>query len=163
MVISIYYINNTIAALILGAMLFVPFFIFSGFIIPINRLPYYVRPFTYISVYKISIEAVLIIFYGFNRCNPDVSGLRLTDFTEYFGDSFANITTCTKQLTSLPTVEYVLDGFNNEIKTIEQSIILSRFELRNIDFVINFSLIIIYSLLLRILAYAILRSKSISK
>ncbi|XP_075681358.1 ATP-binding cassette sub-family G member 1-like [Dermatophagoides pteronyssinus] len=163
MVISIHFINNTIASLICGAMLFVPFFIFSGFVIPVNKLPYYVRPFTYLSVYKLSIEAVLIIFYGFGRCNPDHTALKLSDFTAYFGPSIMNITSCMEELTSLPPVQYIIDGFNSEIKTINQSIILSRFDLNNIDLFINFGFIIGYTIILRVLAYIILMSKSIAK
>lgn len=68
-----------------------------------------------------------------------------------------------EQLTSLPPVQYILDGFNSEIKTINQSIILSRFDLDNIDLFINFGFIILYIIILRVSAYIILMSKSIAK
>ncbi|KAH9406641.1 ATP-binding cassette sub- G member 1 [Tyrophagus putrescentiae] len=163
MVISVFFINNTIAALIVGAMLFVPFFIFSGFIIPINKLPVYVRPFTYISIYKLAIESILIIFYGFDRCGSSNNALKVADFTEYLGGGLLNISNCITESTSLPSIHFLIDSYNVEISKINQSIILSRFELRDVDLFINFGLIVGYTLVLRLLAYFALKWKSIAK
>ena len=163
LVISIFFINNTIAALIVGAMLFVPFFIFSGFIIPINKLPSYVRPFTYISIYKLAIESVLIIFYGFNRCGIESNMLKVSDFAEYLGGNLLNISTCITESTSLPSVNFIIDSYNEDIKKINSSIILSRFELGDVDLFINFGLIVAYTVFLRLFAYFVLKWKSIAK
>lgn len=163
MIISVFFISNTIAALITGAMLFVPFFIFSGFIIPINKLPFYVRPFTYISIYKLAIESILIIFYGFNRCGSGQIALKVSDFTEYLGGNILNISTCISDSTSLPDIHFIIDSYNEEIKKIDQSIILSRFGLGDRDLFINFSLIVAYIIVLRLLAYFVLKWKSIAK
>ena len=163
MVISIFFINNTIAALIIGAMLFVPFFIFSGFIIPINKLPSYVRPFTYISIYKLAIESVLIIFYGFSRCGTETNILKVSDFTEYLGGNLLNISSCITESTSLPSIGFIIDSYNEDIKKINQSIILSRFDLGDIDLFINFGLIVAYTAFLRLFAYFLLKWKSIAK
>ena len=162
-VVSIFFINNTIAALIVGAMLFVPFFIFSGFIIPINKLPGYVRPFTYLSIYKLAIESVLITFYGFDRCGASTNLLKVSDFAEYLGGNLLNISSCITETTSLPSVEFIIGSYNEDIKKINQSIILSRFELADKDLFINFSLIILYTVILRFLAYFILKWKNTAK
>lgn len=106
---------------------------------------------------------MLIIFYGFGRCNPDNNGIKISDFTDYFGHSLLNITACMDQVTSIPPLHFIVDGFNKEIRNINQSIILSRFDLDNVDFIINFSLIVLYTILIRILAYVILKTKSITK
>lgn len=159
MIISVLFINNTIAALIVGAMLFVPFFIFSGFIIPINKLPAYVRPFTYISIYKLAIESILIIFFGFDRCGSATSALKVSDFAEYLGGGLLNVSDCVTETTSLPSLHFLIDSYNVEISKINQSIILSRFGLTDVDLFINFSLIVGYTILLRLLAYFTLKWK----
>lgn len=163
MIISVFFINNTIAALITGAMLFVPFFIFSGFLIPLNKLPTYVKPLSYISIYKLAIESVLIIFYGFNRCDNGDNALKLSDFASYFGPAIYNISGCIESTTSLPSFQAILNGYNRNIKKIEQSIILTRFGLKNMDMFVNVATMIVYIVTLRLLAYIILRYKSITK
>lgn len=163
MLISIFFIHNSIAALITGALLFVPFFIFSGFIIPINKLPYYVRPFTYSSIYKLAIESVLIIFYGFNLCDTKSNSIDYVGFVSSIDKSLFNVSSCISETTSIPSLKYIVDSFNNDFKKIDQSLILSRFGLNNLDLFINFSLICLYILILRILAYIILKYKTITK
>lgn len=163
MVISIVFIHNQIAALISGALLFVPFFIFSGFIIPINKLPQFVRPFTYASVYKLAIEAVLVTFYGFNLCQTQTTLINFDEFSKNIDVKVWNISQCISESTSLPPIEYIIDSFNKDFGKIKQSIILSRFELNDIDLFINFGVMIVYIIVLRILAYLILKFRTILK
>ena len=44
---------------------------FSGFLVRIERMPFIMRPFTYLSYMRFSFEGIVISLYGFNRCGDE--------------------------------------------------------------------------------------------
>ncbi|KAI2809701.1 ABC protein, sub ABCG [Blomia tropicalis] len=160
LLISIFCISNTTAAVIVGANVFIPMFVFSGFIIPLHKLPAYVRPFTFLSIYKLAIESILILFYGFDQCDGSQMQLKLEHFADYVPPSFINITTCIHETTSLPSFDYLLDSYNKDIGSISRSIILNRLHINDSDFFINSGLIVLFIVIIRFISYYVLKWKT---
>ena len=48
-----------------------PLLLFSGFLVRIERMPWIIRPLTYVSYMRFAFEGMVIAIYGFNRCGDD--------------------------------------------------------------------------------------------
>jgi len=68
-IIGIIFSDNAKIAVFIAVQLFVMFFLFCNFVIPIEELHYSLQLFSNISTVKLVFENILILFYGFDRCS----------------------------------------------------------------------------------------------
>ena len=59
------------AAVYLGPISALPLLLFSGFLVRIERMPWIIRPLTYVSYMRFGFEGIVISIYGFNRCGDE--------------------------------------------------------------------------------------------
>ena len=55
----------------MGPISALPLLLFSGFLVRIERMPWIIRPLTYVSYMRFAFEGMIIAIYGFNRCGDD--------------------------------------------------------------------------------------------
>lgn len=70
-IISAIFSQNLMAAVYLGPISALPLLLFSGFLVRIERMPWIIRPLTYVSYMRFGFEGIVISIYGFNRCGDE--------------------------------------------------------------------------------------------
>jgi ABC-type transport system involved in multi-copper enzyme maturation permease subunit len=157
LLISAFFINKINAALISFAVLFFPLFLFSGFIIPINKLPKLLQYFSYLSIFRLSLESLILVIYGFNRCEQMIDKITVQQMESELGVDLLKIDDCFSYSNSLPNITQGFDKLNNHLMQANPSHVLEFFLLENNSLYINIILMIIYTILLRVLAYYVLK------
>ena len=161
--------HNVNAASIFAAIVQIPMLLFTGLLVQINTLPRVVRPFTYLSYYRLCFESALIVLYGYDRCQKpvpfDMKQLRLL-----FGDDVEEVMDCVWSHSTVFSFEeeksstsYLSDRLNRFVEaTAKQnpSLIMQNFNLADDDLHFLMLLLVIYAVVARLVAYIVLYRKA---
>lgn len=66
-----YFMENIQAAMFVAPVSSIPLIVFSGFLIRLDAVPYYLRPGKYISYVRYAFDMLMIALYGQERCGAD--------------------------------------------------------------------------------------------
>jgi ABC-type transport system involved in multi-copper enzyme maturation permease subunit len=157
LLISAFFINKMNAALISFAVIFFPLLLFSGFLIPIKELPKILQYFSYLSIFRLSLESLILVIYGFNRCEKMMDKITVQQMKSELGVDLLQIDECFSYSDSLPNITQGFNKMNNHLMHRNPSQVLEFFLLEDNSLYINIILMIIYTILLRVLAYYVLK------
>jgi len=160
LLISAYFIRNVNASLLTFATLFMPFILFSGFLIPINKMPKILQYISYISIFRLAYESLILVVYGFGRCKPNLNIITTQQLKVELGLDLAEIDQCFPENHSFPNITQELHKFNTYLSNSNPSKILEFFLLEENTLYLNITLMTIYTILLRVLAYYALKWKT---
>ena len=148
------------AAVFLGPIATVPIMLFGGFFVRISTIPEYLKYFSYLSFLRYCFDISVIIIYGLDRCkvDPEMLSLNTTEkpaWMEYaqmmlgeggekFIDSFAR------------SVGGTYDPSSGKKY---QSSLLAQYDINEDYFVLNFIILIVFIVVMRIITYFILSQK----
>lgn len=156
LLVSAYFVNNIIATTVIGATINVPLFLFTGLLIKIKAIPFYFRPLTYISYFRLAFEAIMIIIYGLNRC-PPLAPISFRELKEEFGGDIVPMLKCIDDYD-----EYVIDNATlamsvyNKMLEKDPSYALSSFDYEDSVLYYNIFYMFVYTILIRVIAYVVL-------
>lgn len=68
---SAMFMNNPSAAAFLAGAIPLPMILFGGFLVKYSRMPFYMQAVSWLSLLKYAFEGLMVIIYGFDRCNFD--------------------------------------------------------------------------------------------
>lgn len=167
--ISALFVHNVNAASIFAAVSQIPLLLFTGLLVQIKTLPSFIQPLTYLSYYRLSFEASLIVLYGYGRCSKpqplDMKQLRLL-----LGDDAEEVVDCVWTHSSLlqfgegqTSHSYLSDRLSKFIEAADRqnpSLIMENFDLADEDLYFDLLLLLIYAVAARILAYIVLYKKA---
>ncbi|CAG2164544.1 unnamed protein product [Oppiella nova] len=146
LLLSAIFINNIRASLLSFTIFVTPLLLFSGALIPIRTLPSYLQTFSYLSIFRLSYESMLIILYGFNRCPTLNDPLTMDSLTHEFGVNMYHMEECLEEADSLANVtRNSLSAINRLVAKQNPSRILEWFGLQDTDLYIYISLFIAYT------------------
>lgn len=152
------FMEDASAAVFLGPISTVPIMLFGGFFVRISTIPWYLRPFTYLSYLRYAFTASMITVYGFERCQlpvdytppgnasekPEWMGyatMVLGEGGEQFVDSFAR----------------TLGGtYDPSTGKSYHSALLDQYDIDEGYFFHNIGALVIFFLVLRIITYMVL-------
>ena len=154
--VSALFADNVLAAVIVGAIINIPLLIFSGILIKLEAIPKYLQPFTYLSYYKVGLELLIVLIYGFNRCEPWAT-LSYTDILNEMGGNIIPLAKCIDDyepelIGNFSLGINYLNSFQN--RSVSFPMIILNYD--QADFVFNYIFLIIYAILLRVFAYFLL-------
>ncbi|XP_054166039.1 ATP-binding cassette sub-family G member 1-like [Oppia nitens] len=131
--ISALFVNNIIASTVIGAVVNIPLLLFAGLLIKIQSIPHFLRPFTYISYFRLTFESIMIFIYGFDRCQP-IERLTIQSIKQDFGDHIIPIVKCVYDYDSdlVDNMTLAIDYFNEMIDK-SNSFALLAFEYKDSD------------------------------
>ena len=107
---------------------------------------------------RLTYESMLIIIYGFGRCSKNIIPLTMQDMGHEFGVDINQLNGCLDWADSVSNLtQNGLNSFNKFLVRQHPSRMLDYFALKESDLYIYISLLIIYSIVLRTLAYYALK------
>ena len=148
--------DNALAAVIVGAITTIPLLIFTGILIKLEAIPQLLQPFTYLSYFKVGFELLIVIIYGFGRCEPWTA----ITFTDILNEIGSNVIPLAKFIDDfepdlIGNISLGINYLNNiQNKSVSFPMIVMNFD--QDDFVFNYIYLIIYAILLRVFAYFLL-------
>ncbi|CAG2105000.1 unnamed protein product [Medioppia subpectinata] len=161
-IISAIFSNNVNAATIAGAVSQIPLILFTGLLVRIQSLPDFIRPFTYLSYYRLGFETLILTIYGFGRCEP-VKEIKLSDLKQTFGPDIIPVMGCINEYGILDNITHKFEKFSDDFYKTNPSLVLQGFGITEDDFYIDLAVMLAYVLIVRILAYMALSYRANSK
>ncbi|XP_054167692.1 ATP-binding cassette sub-family G member 1-like [Oppia nitens] len=161
LLLSAIFISNVRAALMSFAIFVVPFLLTSGALIPIRTMPGYMQTLSYLSIFRLTYEAMLIILYGFDRCPGAIQPITMDDLGHEFAVNIGQLNDCldwSDATANLTTGG--LKAFNRYLTGQHPSKMLDWFALRDQDLYKYIALLSIYTVIFQVLAYLALRWKA---
>lgn len=162
--ISALFVHNVNAASIFAAIAQIPMLLFTGLLVQINTLPYFIRPLTYLSYYRLCFESALIILYGYGRCKPP-KPFDMKEVRRLIGDDVEEVIDCVGQHVSFfeDDSSDMFGRFDRIMQSVDNanpSLIMRNFNLNDEDLYFVISLLIVYAIVARIVAYIVLYRKA---
>ena len=156
LLISAFFVNNIITTTVIGATINVPLFLFTGLLIKIRSIPFYIRPLTYISYFRLAFEAIMIIIYGLNRC-PPLEPISFKELKEEFGGDIVPMFKCIDDYDTdvIDNATLAMSVYNKMLAK-DPSYALSSFDYDDSVLYYNIFYMIVYTVLLRLIAYIVL-------
>jgi ATP-binding cassette subfamily G (WHITE) protein 1 len=157
LLVSAYFVNNITAATVIGATVNIPLFLFTGLLIKIKSMPAFFQPLTYISYFRLAFECLMAIIYGFNRC-PQLEPISFKDLKEEFGTDIIPMLQCIDDYDSsiVDNATLALKVYNEMIEKNNPSYALQSFDYFDNVLYFDIGIMIIYTIVLRVLAYGVL-------
>ncbi|XP_054161017.1 ATP-binding cassette subfamily G member 4-like [Oppia nitens] len=149
------FVNNVNAAAITGAIFQIPLVLFTGLLVRINSLPEIIRPFTYLSYFRLGFETLILTIYGFDRCEP-VKEITLTDLKQTFGNDIVSVMGCIHDSGVMDNITAKFEHLSDSYYKSNPSLVLQGFGVTEDDFYIDLIVMIVYTIVARILAYFVL-------
>ena len=107
-----------------------------------------------INFHRLSYESMLIIIYGFGRCPGNVDPLTFDHVSQEFGVNMNQMNECLEWSDPLANVTHNgLNAFNRFLIRQHPSRMLDYFSLKESDLYIYITLLTVYTIVLRTLAY----------
>ncbi|CAG2171083.1 unnamed protein product [Oppiella nova] len=158
LLLSAIFMNDIRASILSLTTIVTALLLFSGSLIPVRILPSYLQTLSYLSIFRLTYESMLIILYGFNRCPTLNDPLTMDSLTHEFGVNMYHMEECLKGADSLANVtRNSLSGINRLVAKQNPSRILEWFDLQDRDLYVYISLFLAYTVTLRWLAYYALK------
>ena len=66
--VSAIFVNSVTASTVIGAIINIPLLLFAGLLIKLQTIPQIFQPFTYLSYFRLTFKSMLILIYGYGRC-----------------------------------------------------------------------------------------------
>lgn len=67
------FMNDVNSAVFVGLLMFIPLTLFAGFLVTINSMPVYFRAVSWLNYFRFAYEAFVLAIYGFGRCREEES------------------------------------------------------------------------------------------
>ncbi|KAJ6224819.1 hypothetical protein RDWZM_003364 [Blomia tropicalis] len=166
--VSAYFVKDVTTSTVVGAILNIPMFLFTGLLIRIAIMPKYFQPITYLSYFRLAFESLLVIIYGLNRCRP-VESINFAYLKKEFGDEILDMYVCVSEFSTnvSENVTTFIDNYNGQfLSNMSQnswSYALNSFQYNDDTLMFNLAGMLIYIVLLRVFAYIILYHKTKAK
>ncbi|CAG2164602.1 unnamed protein product [Oppiella nova] len=158
LLLSAIFMNDIRASILSLTTIVTALLLFSGSLIPVRILPSYLQTLSYLSIFRLTYESMLIILYGFNRCPTLNDPLTMDSLTHEFGVNMYHMEECLEGADNLANVtRNSLSGISRLVAKQNPSRILEWFDLQDRDLYIYISLFIAYTVTLRWLAYYALK------
>ncbi|XP_054167693.1 ATP-binding cassette subfamily G member 4-like, partial [Oppia nitens] len=158
LLVSAFFINNIKASLISLLLLMVPQIMFSGNLLPISVMPYWIQQLTYLSLFRLAGEAMLVIVFGFDRCPGALEPITFSHLSHHLGMDMSVINDCMDWSHSTENVTANgLSAFNRFLLSTNPSKMLDFYGLNDNTLTISILLLLVHTIVLRILAYYVLK------
>ncbi|XP_054167694.1 ATP-binding cassette sub-family G member 1-like, partial [Oppia nitens] len=145
------FINNVMPGLVIFSVIFAGNFMFSGCIILIRQMPVYFQWFSYLSIFRLGGEALLLQGFNIKPCpNSADYPISMEQLGCQMGVDMSIVNDCMDWADSTANMtQFGLDTFNrfHSVSTLDK--IISVVKLEPHDLYINCTLLTIYSILLR--------------
>jgi ABC-type multidrug transport system permease subunit len=157
LLVSAYFVNNVTASTVIGATFNIPLFLFTGLLIKIKSMPPFFQPLTYISYFRLGFECLMAIIYGFNRC-PQLEPISFKDLKEEFGTDIIPMLQCIDDYDSsiIDNATLAMKLYNEMIDKNNPSYALQSFDYFDSVLYFDIGIMVIYTIVLRVMAYGVL-------
>lgn len=168
LLVAAYFVNDVTTSTVVGAIVNIPLFLFTGLLIKISMMPHYFRPITYISYFRLAFESLLVTIYGMGRCKS-VDPIDLHYLKQEFGDNAIDMFLCVQEFSPVATdklttlIDTYNDKFLNQNSSTSYSYALNSYDYNDDILLFNLFGMLIYVLLLRLGAYLVLHYKTTVK
>ena len=173
------FMSDLQVALFVAPITAIPLVIFSGFLIRVYAIPYYLKVGTYISYVRYGMEAVIIAVYGMDRCGQDspkrvqIITQRLTLFLKHliknglFDEDAENVVEETERVNNITNsmVTGIVRQFSGRVEKVsgsEVTGVLAEFKLSEGDFIRNIIILFGFYVILRVVTFFVILRKGIN-
>lgn len=163
--VSSYFVNDVTTSAVVGAIINIPLFLFTGLLIKISIMPKFFQPITYLSYFRLAFESLLVTIYGFNRCEQ-VEPIDFSYLKSEFGDQIVDMFVCINEFspTATDNVTEFVHNYNQHFLTNANqssfSYALKNFNYNDQTLYFNVTIGIFYIIILRVIAYLVLYRKT---
>lgn len=160
------YSDSPVRSVYIGANSMLPFLLISGFFLPTHHVSRILYPFTYLSYYRFAFEAMLLVLYGYGRCDlADQSNVVISNTTDIprwirlvtFMDT--NLTYGIDPNNRRQLGTRILDNFFSRKNSNQRSYILNERELHEQDMYGNLITLSILGGVTMMIAYVVMSSR----
>lgn len=166
--VSAFFVNDVTSSTVVGAILNIPLFLFTGLLIKISAMPKYFQPITYLSYFRLAFESLLVTIYGMGRCDT-AEPITLDYLKQEFGYNVIDMVMCVNELSPAlsDNMTELLDSYNDKflhsVNETSSSLALNSFNYTDDVLINNMIAMAAYVCILRIGAYLVLRHKTMIK
>ena len=154
--VSAIFVDNITASTVIGAIVNIPLLLFAGLLIKIQTIPKIFQPLTYISYFRLTFESIMLLIYGFGRCEH-VERVSIKTLKSELGDHIVPMSKCIYDFDPelLENITLAIDYFNDMLDK-SSSFAIQAFEYQENNIYFNIVLLVLYTILLRFFAYILL-------
>lgn len=161
--VSAYFVKDVTTSTVVGGIINIPLFLFTGLLIKISSMPQYFQPLTYLSYFRLAFESLLVTIYGLDRCHK-TEPITFNYLKSEFGEEILDMYSCLSYINpSIPeNLTNTIDSYNEQFLTniTSSSMALHIFNYNDNTLWINVIYMAIYMIFLRLIAYCILHRKT---